>query len=63
MILSRSFIEFVIVNANSPTSSSTRGDHIPIASFDHGHCSLFWDHMNGTNPSTVRNGVEDASLK
>jgi hypothetical protein len=63
MILPSGFVEFSIINAHMPTSDSPLRNEFIALILDNHHTTLLWHHLYCTHPLTIRNRVNNCSLK
>jgi hypothetical protein len=63
MIFPSSFVELLIVDIHSPTGDSPLRNEFIFLIADNSHSTLLWHHLYWTDPFTVRNMIDNSSLK
>jgi hypothetical protein len=63
MIFPSSFVELPIVNTHSPTGDSPLRNEVIFLIVHNRKSTLLWHHLYWTDPFTVRNRIENSSLK
>jgi hypothetical protein len=63
MIFPISLVELSVVNAHPPTSDSPLRNELIFLIADNCHSTLVWHHLYLTDPFTVRNRIDNSSLK
>nr|GEZ96933.1 hypothetical protein [Tanacetum cinerariifolium] len=63
MIFPSSFVEFPVVNTNSPACYEASRNEFVLIIFNDGHATLLWHTMNGTHPRAVRYGIDQSGIK
>ena len=62
MILPRSLVEFPIVNTHPPSRREMLSDQLILVIWNNCHPSLFRHYLNGTNPLTIRHGLDNLGV-
>nr|GFC93739.1 hypothetical protein [Tanacetum cinerariifolium] len=63
MIFPCSFVEFPVINTNSPASYEASRNEFVLIVLNDGHATLLRYTMNGTHPRAVRYGINQSSVK
>jgi hypothetical protein len=63
MILLSSSVELPVVDTHSPTGDSPLRNEFIFLNADSSHSTLLWNHLYWTDSFTVRDGVDNSSLK
>jgi hypothetical protein len=57
------FVELLVVDAHPPTGDSPLRNEFIFLIVDNRHSTLLQHHLYWTDPFTVRNGIDNSSLK
>jgi hypothetical protein len=63
MIFPSSFVELLVVDAHPPTGDSPLRNELIFVIVDNRHSTLLRHHLYWTNSFTVRNRIDNSSLK
>jgi hypothetical protein len=63
MIFSSSFVELPVVDTHPPTGDSPLRNEFIFLITGNSHSTLLRHHLYWTNPFTVRNRIDNSSLK
>jgi hypothetical protein len=63
MVFLSSFVELPVVDTHPPTGDSPLSSEFIFLIADNRHSTLFWHHLYWTDPFTVRNRIDNSSLK
>jgi hypothetical protein len=63
MIFPSSFIELLVLDAHPPTSDSPLRNELIFLIADNHHSTLLRHHLYWTDPFTIRNRIDNSSLK
>jgi hypothetical protein len=63
MIFLSSFVELLVVDTHPPTGDSSLRNELIFLIADNRHSTLLRHHLYWTDPFTVRNSLDNSSLK
>jgi hypothetical protein len=63
MIFLSSFVELPVVDTHPPTGDSPLRNEFIFLIADNSHSTHLWDHLYWTDPFTIRNRIDNSSLK
>jgi hypothetical protein len=63
MIFSSSFVELLVVDTHPPTGDSPLRNEFILLIADNSHSTLLRHHLYWTDPFTIKNMIDNSSLK